>query len=235
MWSEANDGGICKDGDEDLRLEKSICSRDFEWLNQTSQTPWQGVEDLIKDHLACAVILQDTKQTCNTETPNNLACCLPEAGLRCERLSSDYDIHTCPSLARGFILKWIHFLYMHQWSHCESAGLCHAPVLKKTLNLNSSPLLVELTQSVVLCAQTLCCADWRTRLMDFHHTENNSVNIRTGWCGSSGWGFAGRPYLNCFLKATCEWHHSDVTHTLGEILLWRLEHLCWHYFRKLLT
>lgn len=81
MWREANDGGICKDGDEDLRLEKSICSRDSEWLNQTSQTPGQGVEDLIKDHLACAVILQDTKPTCNTETPNDLAYCTPEAGL----------------------------------------------------------------------------------------------------------------------------------------------------------
>lgn len=90
MWREANDGGICKDGDEDLRLEESICSRDFEWLNQTSQTPWQGVEDLIKDHLACAVILQNQRVT---QTPNDLAYCSPEED---SAVSSVYDIHTCP-------------------------------------------------------------------------------------------------------------------------------------------
>lgn len=91
MWREANDGGICKDGDEDLRLEESICSRDFEWLNQTSQTPWQGVEDLIKDHLACAVILQNQRVTQRHHMIWHIVHQRQDSGV-----SSVYDIHTCP-------------------------------------------------------------------------------------------------------------------------------------------
>lgn len=63
MGSEANDGRIRQDGDKDLGLERLISSRHFEGLSQTGQTPGQGIEHLVEDHLSCAVILQQTKHS----------------------------------------------------------------------------------------------------------------------------------------------------------------------------
>lgn len=63
MWSEANYRRVHQDSDEDLGLEELICSGDPERLSQTGQTPGQGAEHLVKDHLSCAVILKKTENT----------------------------------------------------------------------------------------------------------------------------------------------------------------------------
>lgn len=58
MGCKTNNGGVRHNGDEDLGPEKLISSRYLKWLSKTSQTSGQSVEDLIEDHLSCAVILQ---------------------------------------------------------------------------------------------------------------------------------------------------------------------------------
>ena len=62
MGGKANDWWIRQDGDKDFWLEKLIGSRDLKWLSQTSQTSGQGMKNLVKDHLSCAVILQNRNQ-----------------------------------------------------------------------------------------------------------------------------------------------------------------------------
>lgn len=57
VWAEANNGGVSKDGDEDFWLEQEICAWDFKWSCQSSQAPGQSMEDFIKYHFSCAVIL----------------------------------------------------------------------------------------------------------------------------------------------------------------------------------
>lgn len=109
-----------------------------------------------------------------------------------------------PSLGRGFILNWTHVLYMHQWSHCESPGLRQKNV---KLELKSVTSGADST-SGALCTEALLCR-LKSRSDGFSPHRITVLTLTSGWCGSSGWGFAGRPYLNCFLKATCEWHHCD--------------------------
>ncbi len=58
MRTKANDGGIRQNSDEDLWLEHVIRSWDFKGFCQTNQAPRQSVEDFIKDHLSCAVVLK---------------------------------------------------------------------------------------------------------------------------------------------------------------------------------
>lgn len=58
MRTKANDGGICQNSDEDLWLEHMVSSWDFKRFCQTNQAPRQSMEDFIKDHLSCAVILK---------------------------------------------------------------------------------------------------------------------------------------------------------------------------------
>lgn len=62
MGCKANNRGIRQDGDEDLGPEKLISSRYLKWLSETSQTSGQSMEDLIEDHLSCAVILQKQEE-----------------------------------------------------------------------------------------------------------------------------------------------------------------------------
>lgn len=58
MRTKANDGGIRQNSDEDLWLEHVGGSWDFKGFRQTNQAPRQSMEDFIKDHLSCAVILK---------------------------------------------------------------------------------------------------------------------------------------------------------------------------------
>lgn len=63
VWAEANNGGISKDGYEDLWLQQEIGAWDFKLCSQSDQTPTQGMEDLVKYHLSCTVILRTERET----------------------------------------------------------------------------------------------------------------------------------------------------------------------------
>lgn len=58
VWAEANNGWISEDSDEDLWLKQEIRAWDFKLCSQSSKTSFQSMEDLIKDHLSCTVILR---------------------------------------------------------------------------------------------------------------------------------------------------------------------------------
>lgn len=59
MRTESDDWGVGQDGDEDLGLEKLIGAGDFEGSSEPGQTSWQGVKNLVEDHLPRAVVLHN--------------------------------------------------------------------------------------------------------------------------------------------------------------------------------
>lgn len=63
VWAEANNGWTSENGDEDLWLKQEIRAWDFKLGSQSSQTSTQSMEDLIKYHLSCTVILWAERET----------------------------------------------------------------------------------------------------------------------------------------------------------------------------
>lgn len=66
VCAEPDDWGVGQDGDEHLGLKEQVGARHFEGSGQSTQTPGQGMEHLVENHLTCTVILDPKEIRQNT-------------------------------------------------------------------------------------------------------------------------------------------------------------------------